>query len=331
MTVNSDWNNHALNATAYLNEGLYASHSDEDYTDFGLLADGRIDIQRSAYLFGGGSAEHLHEDRGSENAIVTAVEPTEYDRYAANIGGTYKPNRLGVTAEGNWLQLDYDNDTNAAGAVINNADRDRNEYRERLRVGYDVQPGYTAFVQGSLNQRDYDQTPDDNGFNRNSDGYRVNAGMAVSLTNLIDAEFFGGYLAQDYDDPAFSDIGTFDVGAAVLWSVNPLTSVTATLSRTVQETVQAASSSYIATVAEVGVDYELRRNILVGMTGMFANNDYQGISRDDDVWRIGLNGKYLINRNFYAGARIGYADRDSNTVGNSYDQFTAGAFVGAQF
>lgn len=331
VTVNSDWNNHALNATVFLNEGLYASHSDEDFTDYGIRGDGRIDIQRSAYLFGGGSAEHLHEDRGAENAVAAATEPTEYDRYAANVGGTYKPNRLGITAEGTWQQFDFDNDVNGAGVVINNQDRDRNMYRERLRVGYDIQPGYTAFVQGSLNQRDYDQVPDDNGFNRNSDGYRVDAGIEVRLTNVIDAEFFGGYFSQDYDDPAFSDVNAFDAGARVLWSVSPLATVKASLTRQVEETVQVNASSYIATVAQVGVDYELRRNILVGANVSFANNDYQGISRDDDVWRLNLNGKYLIKRNFYMGARVGYADRSSNQVNQSYEQFTAGAFVGAQF
>src|SRR5690606_38348112 len=115
--------------------------------------------------------------------------------------------------------------------------------------GYDVQPGYTAFVQGSLNQRDYDQTPDDGGFNRNSDGYRVDAGIEVRLTNVIDGEFYLGYFGQNYDDPTFDDIGEIDAGARVLWSVTPLTTVKASLARNVEETIQANSSSYIATVA----------------------------------------------------------------------------------
>lgn len=330
VSVNSDWNNHALNATAFLTEGLYANNSDEDFTDYGITADGRIDIQRQAYLFGGGGAQHLHEERGSENA-VNGKDPTEYNRYDANLGATYKPNRLGVTIEGTWRQLDFDDVDTSTGVVINNDDRDRNVYGERLRVGYDIQPGYTAFVQGSLNQRDYDQTPDDAGFNRNSDGYRVDAGIEVRLTNVIDAEFFGGYFAQDYDDPRFDDIGEIDAGARVLWSVTPLTSIKASLARNVEETIQANSSSYIATVVTVGVDHELRRNILIGATGSFSNNDYQGISREDDVWGLGVNGKYLINRNFYLGGRVGYDNRDSNTANLSYDAFRVGAFVGAQF
>lgn len=330
MTVNSDWNNHALNARAFLTEGLYASNSDEDFTDYGLTADGRIDIQRQAYLFGGAGAQHLHEERGSENA-VNGIDPTEYDRYDANVGGTYKPNRLGITLEGTWSQFDFDNVSTSTGAVINNQDRDRDVYGERLRVGYDIQPGYTAFVQGSLNQRDYENIPDDNGFNHNSDGYRVDAGVEVRLSNVIDGEFYVGYFGQDYEDPAFSDIGEFDAGARVLWSVTPLTTVKASLERNVEETIQANASSYIATVATVGVDHELRRNILIGATGAYSYNDYQGIPREDDVWGLGVHGKYLINRNFYVGGRIGYDERDSNQANLSYDQFRVGAFLGAQF
>ena len=331
ITANSDWNNHALNANVFVDHAFYMSHSDEDYTDYGVSTNGRIDIQRSAYLFGGLGAQHLHEDRGSENSVAGATEPTEFDRYDANVGGTYKPNRLGVTVEGTWSRLSFDNDTNAAGGTINNGDRDRDVYGERLRVGYDIQPGYTAFVQGSMNQRDYDQTPDDNGFNRNSDGYRVDVGLELRLTNVMDAEIYTGYFSQNYDDPRFSDVDDVDFGGRLLWSVSPLATIKAGLARNVEETTQVGASSYVATVASAGVDYELRRNILVGAGVSYTNNDYDGNGRNDDVWRLNLNGKYLINRHFFAGAQVGYADRSSNQAGSSYERFTAGLMVGTQF
>ena len=330
VDLRSDWNNHMLSVNVFGESGWYADHSEEDFFDYGIVGEGRIDIQRSAYLFGGAGAQHLHEDRSDPNN-VNGVDPTEYDRYDGNIGATFKPNRLGVTGEVTWRQFDFDDVATSTGVVINNQDRDRNVYRERLRVGYDIQPGYTAFVQGSLNQRDYDQVPDDNGFNRNSDGYRVDAGIEVRLSNVIDAEFFGGYFSQNYDDPAFSDVSDIDAGARVLWSVSPLATVKANLTRDVVETTQLASSSYVSTSADVSIDYELRRNILVGAGLAYSFNDYQDITREDDVWRLNVNGKYLINRNFYAGARVVYADRDSNVVNASYSQFIVGATIGAQF
>lgn len=330
VKAESDWNNHALNFNAFAAGGIYADHSDEDYFDYGIGGDGRLDITRAANLFGGASFKHLHEDRGSPNA-VNGVEPTEFNDIQANAGATYKPNRLGVTAEGSWRQLDFDDVNTSTGAVINNDDRDRNVYRERLRVGYDVQPGYTAFVQGSLNQRDYDITPDDNGFNRNSDGWRTDVGMEIRLTDVLDAEVYGGYFEQDYDDPRFSDLSDWDAGGRLLWAPTPLTTVRASLAREVAETVTAGASSFVATIALLGVDYELRRNVIIGAEGGFTNNDYQDITREDDIWRIGVSGTYLINRNFFAGARAHYTDRDSSVANQSYDQFTVGAYVGAQF
>ncbi len=331
VNANSDWNNHALNMGAFVEGGLYADNSDEDYTDYGIIGDGRIDVSRAANLFGGASAAHLHDDRGTPDATVGAQDPTEFDRFLANAGATYKPNRLGVTGEVAFRRLDYENGNFANGLLINNDDRDRDRYTERLRVGYDVQPGYTAFIQGSLNQREYDTTPDDNGFNRDSDGWRVDTGLEVRLTGKLDGEVYLGYLSQDYEDPLLENVDEFDFGGALTWAATQLTSVKATVFREALETTTPGASAYMSTLAQLDIDHELMRNVLVGGSISYTNNDYIGITRDDDLWSLAVRGKYLINRNFFAGADMRWVDRDSNVVGQSYDQFRVGAFVGAQF
>lgn len=330
IAARSDWNNHALNANVFVDHAFYSDNSKEDYTDYGVGLDGRIDVTRTANIFGGVGARHLHEDRGSPDD-TRGVEPTEYDRYDANLGATYKPNRLGVTVEGTWRRLDYDNVATSTGAIINNQDRDRDVFGQRLRVGYDVQPGYTAFVQGSLNQRKYDTRPDRNGFDRNSDGWRLNAGVEFSVTNLIDGEIYAGYLEQSYDDPRLDTNSGMDFGGRLVWAPTQLTSVKASLAREVSETTSAGASSYLATIASLRVDHELMRNVLVGARASYTNNDYDGINRSDDIWGLGVDGKYFITSRFFAGAQAGWTDRDSNVAGQSYDQYTVGAFVGAQF
>lgn len=201
----------------------------------------------------------------------------------------------------------------------------------RLRLGYDIQPDYTAFIQGSFNERDYDNVPDDNDLNRNSDGYRVDVGMEFRVTGTVDGEVFVGYFDQDYEDQALADVSDFDVGGNLVWSVTPLTTIKGLLARDVNETVVASASSFVSTAVAVDVDHELRRNFLIGGTVVFANNDYEGISRDDDIIRLGLRARYLITRNFYAGANAGYTDRDSSVASFSYDQFRVGLTLGAQF
>ncbi len=331
VAVNSDWSNHALNVVADAVWGVYADNSDEDFIDYGIAADGRLDVQRSSNVFGGLSYRRLHEERGSPNDVRLSTEPTEYDRVMANLGVTYKPNRFGVTVEGDWHDLDYDDTRGTTGNVINNDDRDRGVWGGRLRLGYDIQPDYTAFIQGSFNERDYDNVPDDRNLNRNSDGYRVDVGMEFRVTGTVDGEVFVGYFDQDYEDQALADVSDFDVGGNLVWSVTPLTTIKGLLARDVNETVVASASSFVSTAVAVDVDHELRRNFLIGGTVVFANNDYEGISRDDDIIRLGLRARYLITRNFYAGANAGYTDRDSSVASFSYDQFRVGLTLGAQF
>ena len=331
LTLDSDWNNHAISVVADADFGIYNDKSDEDYQDYGISSTGRIDVRRNFNIFGGGGYRHMHEERGSPNAATGSTEPTELDRARANVGFDWQPNRLGILGEVRHTDLDFDDTVNSAGVVNNNDDRDRTVNEGRLRLSYDVSPGYAVFVEGLYNKREYDTTPDDAGVNRNSDGYRINGGVEFDITGTVLGEVFAGYYEQDYESAALSNSDGVNVGGSLLWSVSELTSVNVTLTRNVRETTTAGASSFLSTRLAVGVDHELMRNLLVGATIGYTNNDYDGINRDDDVLRLGAYGKYFITRNFFAGADARYIDRDSNVAGIPYTRYKIGAFVGAQF
>ena len=75
----------------------------------------------------------------------------------------------------------------------------------------------------------------------------------------------------------------------------------------------------------------MRRNILVGGNIALGRDDYQDSSRKDDTFDAGLEGRYLINRNFYAGAEYNFATRSSNEPDE--DDFSENVFlvrIGAQ-
>jgi hypothetical protein len=330
LTLDSNWNNHALSITADANLGIYGDNSAEDYANYGIVGDGLIDVRRNFNVFFGSTFQHLHEDRGSPNAAVS-TEPTEYDRHGAHAGFDYKPNRFGVIGQVGLFDLDYDNTFTSAGVVNNNADRDRQVTEGSLQLSYDFSPGYTGFVRGVFNEREYDTIPDDAGVNRNSDGYNVNGGVEFEITGTVIGEAFVGYFEQDYEAATLSNNSGVNFGGRALWSVSELTSVHGTLTRNVHETTTVGASSYLSTSLAIGVDHELMRNLLIGASAGLTNNDYDGISRDDDVVRLGAYGKYFITRNFFAGVDAQYIDRDSDVAGVSYDRYKIGASIGAQF
>src|SRR5690606_39515818 len=90
--------------------------------------------------------------------------------------------------------------------------------------------------------------------------------------------------------------------------------------RTVEETTQQGASGYFSSVYGASVDHELLRNLLVGAKLSYTINDYEGITREDDEYRAGVYGRYLMHRNLYVSLSYDYRERDSNVAGADFDK-----------
>lgn len=320
----STWSRHALNLRGGVAQHLYADHDDENRFDWDIGGDGRIDITRDTNIFGGLSYAELTEDRGAPDAIGLAAEPTEYSLFQANIGLDHRFNRVTSRLGATYADYDYDSVPLTGGGVLNQDARDREQYTQFLRLGYDVSPDTNVYVQGTLNQREYDQKPPVVLLNRDSDGYAVVVGSDFRLTNLAQGGIFVGYQSQKYDDPTLPKIDGIAFGANVNWFVTPLTTVRFEAASTIEETISAGASGYTDNSVGLRVDHELMRNVILGGNVSFANQDYEGIARNDDVVRAGLGVDYLLNRNFSLRLGYDYTDRDSNVAGLDYSRNEVG-------
>jgi uncharacterized protein (PEP-CTERM system associated) len=315
--VRSNWNNHMLNFFAAAESGFYASHDDENYTDFFLGTDGRVDIQRDTNISAGLNHTWGHEERGSPDD-VNGSEPSETQITNARLGLAHTFNRLKVSPYALWSRYDYDDVKTSTGATINNDDRDNDVLKGGLRADYDVHPSFDVFVEGIYNTVNYSDARDDNGFNRDSDGYELRTGVVLGLTNLLTGEAFVGYMAQEMDDARFTDIDGVSFGAGVKWEITRLTTLGFNAARTIQQTTTTGSSGIIQTGSEVNARHELLRNLIVDAYLRYTINEYEGITREDDVYEGSLGALYKLNRFVGLGARYRYIERDSDVNTSDY-------------
>lgn len=320
VAVNSNWSRHALNLTAGVSKDIYADNTGENRLDWNILAGGALDITRDTRLSGDLGYSQLHEDRGDPNApgINAATEPTEYKLFEGHAALDQRFNRLTARLSGGYSDYDYDDVPAVLGGTIDQDDRDHTVYEEALRVGYDVSPDTSVYVQGTINQRDYDLEPPAAAVNRDSDGYAAVVGSDFRLSNLAQGEVYIGYQSQSYDSPLFSDIDGLSYGADVEWYATPLTTVTFSAASTVEETTTVGASGYLSQTGGVRIDHELMRNLLINARASYTNNDYEGVTRTDDILGAGLGLDYLVNRNFTLGLNYTYTDRDSDAAADSY-------------
>lgn len=315
VSLKSNWNNHALNLGAGANIGRYKDNSHEDYEDFILKVDGRLDITRRSNFSGAINYSRRHEERSSPDDVGGA-KPSEYDIFAARLGFFQRFNRLSVRLKGDYRQFDFDD------AI--NKDRNRSEYDLSVRAGYEIVPQYEAFVRATYYLREYQDGSDDSGFDRDSDGYEAVVGTVIDFSGVTFGDLFVGYRSQVSDDPALNDVEGITFGAGITWNVGKLTTAKFKVTRIVYETTvtEGADGAAGAFKTSFGatVDHELLRNLLIGGGLDWSRNEFEGVSREDDELAANIYGKYFLNRNLYLSLNYRYRERDSNTSSEDFDR-----------
>jgi len=316
----SDWNNHELELRANLEAGRYFDNTSEDYADWGLETNGRVDVSRSTQVFGGLQYEGLHEDRGSPDGAV-GVEPTEFDRATASIGASHRFNRITVTGEGRFVQLDFDDVRAGGGGHINNDDRDRDVWIAAAQANYEIVPAYQAFVRAVYNVRDYRLGTDDFGIDRDSDGIEVVVGTEFDLTGVTFGNVFAGYRSQWYQDDSLDSIDGFAFGGQLTSNFTPITTGQLTVQRQIEETSVNTAEGFWSTSVRATLDHELLRNLVLRGGLAYYLQEYEGIDRDDDVFLATAGALWQANRHLGFGATYTFESRDSHgqAAGTEYD------------
>lgn len=324
VSVESQWSNHALNFSAGLSQDFYASNSDEDRLNWNVGADGRIDVTRDTKLNLAASFARRHEDRGDPNAVASALEPTEYDLTTLSASIDQRFNRITANVGIEYTKYNYKDVPSVLGGSIDQDGRDREEYVENLRLGYDVSPDTNIYVEGKLNQRDYRLQPPFVAFDRNSDGYSAAVGSEFKLTRLIQGGLYVGYQKQEYDSALFQSIDGIGYGANIDWFVTPLTTVNLDAGATIEESTTPGVPGFMRNSVALRVDHELLRNIVLTARGSYASDDYKGSTRKDDIFGAGLGVKYLMGRNIEVGLNYDLTNRDSSINGLDYKRNQVG-------
>lgn len=318
----SDWNRHEVSLNAAADIGRYANHTDENYEDYNVGAEGRLDIVRETYAIAGIQYYQRHEERGTpEDNTTNAVEPTVFHDLEGKLNFYRGAGRVSVSLDNQYDRLTFDNGNTSTGAVLNNSERDRDEYKSRLKVAYEIIPNYSAFVSATYLNKEYDETASEG---RNSNGYDLAIGTDINISGKTKAEVFVGYYDRNYKSATYKDENGLAFGADLIWDVTPITSLDAGVVRSIEETTVNGASGYVSTKYSVGAEHELKRNILLGLDLSYATNEYNGalagaLEREDDISQVDTKVSYLLNRNVKLDTTYTYKNRNSNIAGQDYD------------
>lgn len=332
MRVRSDWNRHFLSGAAGGNIGLFAKNSDEDYEDYWANIGGRLDLPSDLFVSARAVYRNLHQDRSSPDGSG-GVKPTEYDILNATGEIEKRFGRFNTILGVAFSMTNYD-DTQTirlgVPVLVNEDDRDRHEISGFGQVGYEFWPGYETFLRGTYNIRDYDSRMDDNGFDRDSEGYEVVGGVEVDFGGIVFGDFFAGYRSQDIDHSSLKTIKSPTFGADLIWNVTRLTTVGFEVTRGIAETTVASASGSLDTAYDLTVDHELLRNLVLSFRLNLRHREFKSLSRESDRVLVRLEAEYFMNRRLYLVAGYTYETEDSMTTARDFDRNLFRLRVGLQ-
>lgn len=306
------WSRHHIGFTARADYDNYLEYGAEDQFDEFVGADFRLDFISETALGGGASYTGEHEARTETSSPRAAVEPIEYN--LVNLFGTFETqfNRLKLSSRADLRSFDFEDGFTAAGANIEQDDRDRDIFDISVRGDYAVSPATSIFTEAAFNDRNYDLQPPATPITRDSNGYELLAGVNFDLTRLVRGEVAVGWFEQAFDDPAFDNADGFDVRANVEWFPTQLTTVEFGAARNVEDSGIVGSAAYVETSVYVRADHELLRNLILSAELRYSDDDYEGIDRTDERVGVALDATWLLNRSVGIRPFYEYVDQDSS-------------------
>ena len=310
LAFDSNWSRNKLSLGGFFSQSLQTTYTQEDNAEWGVGGSGQLDVLEASNIKSSLGYQRLTEPRGGINPNLAIPDPIQYDLLQWGLVGNHRLNQLTLSAAVDFDMFDYDS--------TNQEYRNRDLWVFTGQGGYTFSPGYSGFVRGEFNNRNFENTR--NGNDQDSQGYNVAVGIASEITNLISGEAYIGYLDQDYESAAYTNVSGVSFGVDLAWEATKLTTVSLTASRDVADSVIPGAGGILYSIYGFGVNHELMPEVLLKGDFSYYNANYEGSTRDDDGYRASVGADYRLSRMVHLDLLYSFDDRDSNVVGQDYSR-----------
>jgi hypothetical protein len=312
--LRSNWSNHQLRLLAGAAAGFYASAPTQNYVNFNLVGDGKLDIDYDFYATGSFGIIRTTEALGTPNSVAAGAPTVAYSA-PLNLGVYKKFNRFFVNPTVSATQYWYEDYSVITSQGLPAASRARTEYLEAIRFGYELTEDFSVFLQPSLNQVRYVQTIDAFGQNRNADGATLIGGATWKLNEVSILEGSVGY--TQLNDQSLGNTGAYTVGLAGTWTGYAPLTIRPNISRSINQSALANYSAYVSTV--IGLDFNYIIHDAWTMVGGLSYNtaDYTPVPgsgfgpRTDTYLRGQLGLLYTLRPQVQIGPMVEYSSGSS--------------------
>jgi hypothetical protein len=315
VTVDSEWDQHALQFYASGEFARLASNNSLGYESFNVGMRGRFDINDEWSLNGEAEFARIRLGPGQPGSVGPGFESIAH-QFTTGLSVSYNGDPFYARVGPRFQRVVY---VQGDGGV----NQDFNQYEIAGRLGYKITPELSVFLDPSYTLVRYDRQTDPFGFQRNSSGFDIRAGVAYDITRTITAEAGLGYFHRTFSDSRLPSIGGLSALARLYWNPTDQISIEMEGRRGVTEYRTAlggiASGNAINTGVQFRVGYLPIDQLLFDAGFAWQQYDYTApLNRTDNYYTFDIGAKYYIIPQVFVGPRYIHETRSSDTAGFDY-------------
>lgn len=292
LAVHSDWGRDSLGGAFSVQDLRYLATPNQNQTNWTVALGGGYTIGRSDLTLAYAHLQ-LHE---SPTSIGAPPSTTPLAYAVDDMRAAYRLDlgRLEVTPNVDVSLYRYGT-TVLAGAGSNQDFRDSDEVRAGVALRYALTGG-TALVLTMQGIRAQFLHPASGQPSLSSTSALALGGIDYQYDGVWRYQALVGLEVRHFDAAQFKTRVAPIARAAVIWTPTELTTVTATLLRTIEDPVQIGTSGYTYTTAELRVDHEYLPNLLMHVTAGVERVAYLQNGGTQNGFDVGAGVSWLINR-----------------------------------
>jgi hypothetical protein len=324
FSARSDWGRHALAVTGNIRRREYGRFDSEDATTYKIDGQGRLDLAGRNTLTAHLLDERVVLNRAVADEVVSQALPTLYRRRLGELTGHVEYGPIEIDLTGSAGRQTFKDNFSVAGMPLDQQFRNFDSLGGQLDVAVDAGGLRSFYGQLDYERRRFDVPTA--GVSRDADVYKFIGGMRGGITKLIRGNIGVGYMLVDFKQANIESLRGVAIDAELDWLVSELTTVSFTARRNLRTAAQQNSRGTILTSLQLGIDHELRRNVIISLTLQQQWNDYIGDIRRARATGASLGAIWLLDRHLQVRPEISYMRRTDR--GFDIDASPKDAFAG---
>lgn len=315
-SITSDWSRHQWQTN--INGSYRRPFDDEEIDQPQLVIDTalRLDLIDGYTLTTDGFYNITTQGFTSSTLAPGAVDNPIVENWGGGIELQRTDRKLQVTLRGDIDRDEFQSSDLGGGIIQDEGDQNNTEYRATARLGYEISPAITPFVEGSYAIRDFDQESDRNGNDRDSDIFELRGGVEIDLGEKLTGEIAVGYVNESFEDPLLEDLNALTINGQLNWSPERDTQISLTLGTITNNSITANENGSIIYTGRLDAVRQISDRFSVNA---FADTQVETNIDNNTTFQVGIGTQYWVNRFMAITSQVDYQRFESDAPNSSFD------------